>query len=169
MADRGARPIVAGTVARPTSPAGRGQPARSERRTVIDADGRAKVYRPMAAPERTAAVVAGLAAYAAGDFFEAHELMEPAWMGTDDPAERDLISGLIKVAAADVHAVRGNPRGVARNLEGARDRLRRLPDGDPVPHLRVDVTELRDAIDRRLADLAEDRPTAQIPISWSSR
>jgi len=54
----------------------------------------------MAAPERTAAVLAGLGAYAAGDFFEAHELMEPAWMGTDDPAERDLISGLIKVATA---------------------------------------------------------------------
>ena len=161
MAGRGSRPVVNGAVGRP-------QP-NAERRTVVDADGRAKAYRPMAAPKRTAAVIAGLGAYAAGDFFEAHELMEPAWMGTDDPAERDLISGLIKVAAADVHAVRGNPRGVARNLEGARDRLRRVPDGDPVPQLRVDVVGLREAIDRRLADLAEDRPTVPIPISWSSR
>ena len=32
-------------------------------------------------------------------------------MGTDDPAERELIQGLIKLAAADVHGVRGNPRG----------------------------------------------------------
>jgi hypothetical protein len=161
MADRGNRPVVAGAVGRPQPP--------PERRTLIDADGRAKAYRPMPAPERTAAVMAGLGAYEAEDFFEAHELMEPAWMGTDDPAERDLISGLIKVAAADVHAVRGNPRGVARNLEGARDRLRRVPDGDPVPQLRIDVVGLRDAIDRRLADLAEDRPTAPIPISWRSR
>ena len=161
MADRGSRPVVAGAVARSQPPA--------ERRTVIDADGRAKAYRPLPAPERTAAVMAGLGAYASGDFFEAHELMEPAWMGTDDPAERDLISGLIKVAAADVHAVRGNPRGVARNLEGARDRLRRVPDGDPVPQLRIDVVGLCDAIDRRLTDLAEDRPTASIPINWSSR
>jgi len=169
MPDRGSRPVVAGAVARTPSPVGRAPETRPERRTVIDADGRAKAYRPMAAPERTAAVMAGLAAYAAGDFFEAHELMEPAWMGTDDPGERDLVSGLIKVAAAYVHAVRGNPRGVARNLEGARDRLRRVPDGDPVPHLRVDVGGLRDAIDRRLADLADDRPTNPIPISWSSR
>jgi hypothetical protein len=161
MTDRGSRPVVAGAVGRSQPPA--------ERQTVIDADGRAKAYRPMAAPERTAAVMAGLGAYAAGDYFEAHELMEPAWMGTDDPAERDLISGLIKVAAADVHGVRGNPRGVARNLEGARDRLRRVPDGDPVPQLRIDVVSLCVAIDRRLADLAEDRPTAPIPISWSSR
>jgi uncharacterized protein len=141
----------------------------TERQVVVGADGRAKAYRPLPDDARVAAVRAGLEAYAAGDYFEAHELMEPAWMGTDDPAERDLISGLIKVAAADVHAVRGNPRGVARNLEGARDRLRRVPDGDPVPQLRVDVVGLRDAIDRRLADLAEDRPTAPIPISWSSR
>jgi predicted metal-dependent hydrolase len=141
----------------------------AERRTVVDADGRAKAYRPVAPPERTAAVIAGLHAYAAGDFFEAHELMEPAWMGTDDPAERDLIQGLIKLAAADVHGVRGNPRGVARNLEGARDRLRRVPQGHAIPELQVDLSELLTAIDRRLASLAANRPTDPIDITWSRR
>ena len=143
--------------------------ASSERRTVIDADGRAKAYRPLTQPERTAAVIAGLHAYESGDFFEAHELMEPAWMGTDDPAERDLIQGLIKLAAADVHAVRGNPRGVARNLEGARDRLRRVPRGHAIPEVAVDLPELLAAIDQRLADLAADRPTDPIAIDWSRR
>lgn len=142
---------------------------RATRRTVLDADGRAKAYRPMAAAERTAAVVAGLQAYAEGDFFEAHELMEPAWMGTDDPAERELIQGLIKLAAADVHGVRGNPRGVARNLEGARDRLRRVPDGDAIAGVRVDLAGLLEAIDRRLAELAADRPTEPIPVTWRRR
>ncbi len=143
--------------------------ARADRRTELDADGRAKAYRPVAADGRTTAVVAGLRAYAAGDFFEAHELMEPAWMGTDDPAERDLIQGLIKLAAADVHGVRGNPRGVARNLEGARARLRRVPDGDAISDLRFDLRGLLDAIDLRLADLAADRPNEPIPVTWSSR
>ena len=142
---------------------------RADRRTVLDADGRAKAYRPVAAADRTAAVIAGLHAYAEGDFFEAHELMEPAWMGTDDPAERDLIQGLIKLAAADVHGVRGNPRGVARNLEGARDRLKRVPDGDAIAKLRVDLPGLLEAIDRRLAELAADRPTKAIPVTWSRR
>ncbi len=142
---------------------------RGERQVVVDADGRAKAYRPVAALDRTAAVVAGLRAYAAGDFFEAHELMEPAWMGTDDPNERDLIQGLIKLAAADVHGVRGNPAGVARNLEGARDRLRRVPEGDPVPDLELDLPGLLDAIDRRLAGLDSDRPTDPIVITWSTR
>lgn len=140
-----------------------------ERRTVVDFDGRAKAYRPIAATERTAAVVAGLEAYAAGDFFEAHELMEPAWMGSDDPVERDLIQGVIKLAAADVHAVRGNPRGVARNLEGARERLRRVPGGDAIPDLALDLPSLLATIDERLIDLAADRPTEPIAITWSRR
>jgi predicted metal-dependent hydrolase len=142
---------------------------RADRRTVLDADGRAKAYRPVSAADRTAAVIAGLRAYAGGDFFEAHELMEPAWMGTDRPAERELIQGLIKLAAADVHGVRGNPRGVARNLEGAHDRLRRVPDGDAIAGVRVDLPGLIEAIDRRLAELAADRPTEPIPVTWSRR
>ena len=143
--------------------------APGERRTVVDAGGRAKAYRPVPAAERTAAVIAGLQAYAEGDFFEAHELMEPAWMGTDDPAERDLISGLIKLAAADVHGVRGNPRGVARNLEGARDRLRRVRDGGAVADLWVELPGLLAALDGRLAELADDRPSDPIRIDWSPR
>jgi hypothetical protein len=152
-----------------TMPGGGETRARAERRVVLDADGRAKAYRPVPQPERTAAVVAGLEAYAAGDFFEAHELMEPAWMGTDDPAERDLIQGLIKLAAADVHGVRGNPRGVARNLQGARDRLRRVPDGDAIADIELDLANLLEAIDRRLDGLAADRSTEPIAITWSRR
>ncbi len=57
----------------------------TERLTVTDADGRRKAYRPLPAPTRAAAVAEGLDAYERGDFFEAHELLEPAWMGTDDP------------------------------------------------------------------------------------
>ena len=46
--------------------------------------GRAKAYRPLPAAERREAFAAALAAYERGDFFLAHELLEPAWMGTDD-------------------------------------------------------------------------------------
>ena len=104
------------------------------RQVVVGEDGRAKAYRPLPEGDRVAAVVAGLEAYGAGDFFEAHELMEPAWMGTADLAERNLIQGLIKVAAADVHGVRGNPAGIRRNLEGARDRLRSGAGGSITGH-----------------------------------
>ena len=127
------------------------------RSVVIGRDGRAKVFRPLPEVERAAALQAGLAAYAAGDYFEAHELLEPAWMGTDVPADRALLQGVIKVAAAYVHGVRGNPAGIVRNLEGARARLveaeeDRQAAGLPDPWL--DVPALIAAIDDRLADLA---------------
>lgn len=95
---------------------------------VRDPDGRLKAYRPLAPEARLAALGRALDAYEAGDFFVAHEILEPPWMGTDDQSERALYQGLIKVAAAGVHAVRGNPRGVLRNLEGAAARLARVPE-----------------------------------------
>ena len=101
----------------------------TERSVVVGRDGRAKAYRPLPDADRAAALASGLAAYERGDFFEAHEDLEPAWMGTDDRAERALLQGLIKVAAAYVHDVRGNPAGIARNLEGARALLARGLDG----------------------------------------
>jgi hypothetical protein len=58
---------------------------------------------------------------------------------------------------------------VARNLEGARERLRRVPDGDAVAGLRFDLPGVLDAIDRRLAELAAGRATDPILVSWSSR
>lgn len=136
------------------------------RQVIVGDDGRAKVYRPLPDAARVSAVIAGLEAYGAGDFFEAHELLEPAWMGSADPAERSLIQGLIKVAAADVHAVRGNPPGIRRNLEGARDRIRSGASGS-ITGVALDIDDLLTAIDSRLAgstDLA-----TPVAIGWRRR
>ena len=143
----------------------------TERSVVVGRDGRAKAYRPLPAATRAAAVEAGLAAYDRGDFFDAHEELEPAWMGTNVPADRALLQGLIKVAAAYVHGDRGNPAGIVRNLEGARVLLEQAREGEPsdeVPGL--DVAALIEAIDARLADLAAhpDGPTLGPPdLTWS--
>ena len=120
------------------------------RRTIVGPDGRAKAYRPLPADVRATAVHEGLAAYERGDFFLAHELMEPAWMGSDDQAERALTQGLIKLAAAQVHAVRGNPRGVAKNLEGALGWLRLAADAGLVGPEGVDLPALIRGIEDRL-------------------
>ena len=138
----------------------------TERSVVVGRDGRAKAYRPLPAETRATAIAAGLAAYERGDFFEAHEDLEPAWMGTADPAERALLQGLIKVAAAYVHDVRGNPAGIVRNLAGARVLLLEASASGPATNAAgVDVGALIDAIDRRLEDLAAhpDRPTLGPP------
>ena len=122
--------------------------------------GRAKAYRPIPEADRRAAFAAALAAYDRGDFFLTHELLEPAWMGTDDLPERELYQGLIKLAAAFVHSVRGNPRGIARNLEGARERLAAAQKADMSGG--IDLADLLTAVDDRLARLAADPDAAPI-------
>lgn len=130
--------------------------------TIVGPDGRVKAYRPLPAATRAAAIEEGLAAYDRGDFFEAHELLEPAWMGSDDPAERSVLQGLIKLAAAYVHDVRGNPAGVRKNLDGAR---LRLVEGQADDVVDVDVAALIVEIDARLQDLDDhpDGPTLPPP------
>ena len=134
---------------------------------------RDKAYRPLPEPARRAAFEAGLAAYARGEPFEAHELLEPAWMGTSDLAERALYQGLIKLAAGYVHAIRGNPIGLARNLEGARRHLQTSLDLDPGwgSSLGIELPGLLDAIDdrlaaiRALAALVESSPAAMLDLA----
>lgn len=81
-------------------------------------------------------------------------------MGTSDLAERELLQGLIKLAAAFVHAARSNPAGVAKNLRGARERL--VPGAGAGAALGIDVPGLVTRIDARLAVpiRAEDPPIA---------
>lgn len=132
-----------------------------ERRTVTDANGRAKAYRPLPIQARAAALAQGIASYERGDFFEAHEELEPAWMGTDDRRERAFLQGLIKLAAAYVHASRGNPLGIVKNLEGARQWLAEVAGPDAsiavtVPGVGaagIDLQALLDDVDARLIDL----------------
>lgn len=120
---------------------------------VVIQGGRAKAYRPMPPAARRSAFEAGLAAYAHGDFFLAHELLEPPWMGTRDLPERELIQGVIKLAAAFVHGARSNPKGIEKNLRGARERLAGASTAGA--SLGVDLPALLAAIDERLAKPAQ--------------
>ena len=126
------------------------EPAPASRPDRIRQGDREKAYRPLPLDVRRTAFHEGVAAYDRGDFFAAHEALEPAWMGSDDLEERALHQGLIKVAAAYVHAVRHNPTGIARNLTGARLHLAQA--GAAAGAWGVDVAALLADIDARLAD-----------------
>ena len=131
-------------------------------RTIVEL-GRPKAYRPLPTAARADALSAGLAAYDRGDWFLAHELLEPAWMGASDPRERAFHSGLIKLAAAGVHGARGNPGGLVKNLAGARLRFAALVPAAPEPAGEgltlaglpaaddIDLPALVAAVDARLA------------------
>jgi predicted metal-dependent hydrolase len=115
----------------------------------------------MAASARRRGLREGLDAYDRGDFFLAHELLEPAWMGTADLPERELLQGLIKLAAANVHAVRGNAAGIRKNLEGARARLAEA--GPAGSQLGLDPSALVAVIEERLAGtISVDDPPIRI-------
>ncbi len=129
--------------------------ARARGSTVIQG-GRAKAYRPLPDADRRAALEEALAAYERGDFFLTHELLEPAWMGTADELERELYQGLIKLAAAFVHQVRGNPEGVAKNLAGARARLGRVV-GEDGPDAGLDLPALVGRLDALLTQISHPR------------
>jgi predicted metal-dependent hydrolase len=129
------------------------------RRETILQGGRAKAYRPLDEATRKAALSDGLEAYARGDFFLAHEILEPAWMGTADPGERDLLQGLIKLSAAFVHSARSNPIGIAKNLRGARDRFQGAITAGR--RAGIDVPTIAGRIDERLAALTGDGAEAE--------
>jgi len=134
---------------------------------IVGPDGRAKAYRPLPVTARREAIEAGLGAYDRGEYFLAHEELAPAWMGTADPGERALLQGLIKVAAAYVHKARGNPRGIERNLVGARERLSLPGVAEATAAVDdLDVERLLADVDRRLAELAvrDDRPLLEAPV-----
>lgn len=125
--------------------------------------GRAKAYRPLPVEARAEAVREGLEAFRRGDAFLAHELLEPAWMGTADTAERELLQGLIKLAAGYVHAARENALGVTKNLTGARDHLVVAVAADDATRpiaigelASIDVRRLISDIDAILARLARN-------------
>jgi hypothetical protein len=136
--------------------------------TVVQIDGRAKAYRPLPPEARAAAVAHGLYLYEGGEFFEAHEAWEPAWMGTDDVAERALLQGLIKVAAADVHGARGNLRGVVTNLSGALERLEaaQAAGRTTTPGASFDLDRLVADVTDRLREARAGHATPPMRIVW---
>jgi hypothetical protein len=141
--------------------------ATAQRSATIREGDREKAYRPLPRADRRAALAAAVAAWDRGDWFETHELLEPAWMGTADPLERDLYQGLIKLAAAYVHAARGNAAGMTKNLLGADARLRRVAAARDLME-GIAVRRLVEDIGRRLPQTEEARNLRLQPPALSS-
>lgn len=76
--------------------------------------------------------------YNAGCHWHAHEVLEDLWRATADPERRRFYQGVIQLAAAFVHAERGNMRGVQRLLAKSHAKLAAVPS----PYLALDVAEL---------------------------
>jgi predicted metal-dependent hydrolase len=82
----------------------------------------------------------GVELFNAGRFFDCHEVWEEVWKRASG-AEKVFYQGMIQLAAAVLHAERGNPRGARSTWDKARAKL------DPLPpqHMGIALGELRDA------------------------
>lgn len=99
---------------------------------------------------RSALAEEGITHLRAGEFFEAHESLEKAWMAEPDSSGY-LYRSMLQVAVAYLHIQRGNFRGAAKLLLRLHQWLDPLPSrcrGVDVEALKSNVQELQDALDR---------------------
>ncbi len=118
------------------------------------------------APERPAHFRKALAAYAAGRFFEAHELWEDLWRDEADVFHRNFVQALIQVAAAMHKLGQGGTTGPLHLLERALIRLEGVRDGYAgiaVSRLQDDCRRARKAIERLAAEGRTDLDPSLVP------
>lgn len=102
-----------------------------------------------------ATAIKGIELMNAGEFFDAHEELEHAWM-EDQGAGRDLYRGILQVAVAYYQIQRNNYNGAAKMFLRVRQWLDPLPDicrGVNVAQLRADA----EAVQQALVTLGPDR------------
>lgn len=90
----------------------------------------------------------GLELFNQGDYFEAHEHLELAWMNSPSP-ERDLYQGLLQVGVGYFQIKRGNYRGALKMFKRGRRNLQPLPDqllGIDVAQLLVDAHRVENTL-----------------------
>lgn len=95
-------------------------------------------------------------------YWHAHEALEEVWRA----ARSDFYHGLILFASAFVHALRGNPRGVIRQLDKVPRYLARYPDaylGLSVREILEHARQVRDEVAR--AGMPEGDPLRAV-IPW---
>ncbi|MCS7145241.1 MAG: DUF309 domain-containing protein [Nitrososphaerota archaeon] len=80
-------------------------------------------------------------------FWEAHEVLEQVWR-TKRGAEREVLSGLIKLAAAFVHLQKGRPQNFFKLLNAA---MSHLSGWSREKYHLIDIARLRDEIRTTLA------------------
>ncbi|GAB4138288.1 DUF309 domain-containing protein [Thermopirellula anaerolimosa] len=100
----------------------------------------------------------GIIAFNRGEFFEAHEIWESAWLGSQGPV-RDFLQGLIQVSVALHHLSRGNLHGARSLLERAAAHF----EGLPSPCHGIHCEELL-LVAKRCVTLGEEMLRARNPV-----
>jgi predicted metal-dependent hydrolase len=123
----------------------------------------------------------GLAAYEAGDYYDAHEKWEEIWNDEEDDDHRLFLQALIQIASA-LHKLTHDvePRGALRLLDRALEKTAHLPavhGGVALRALREGVTRFRAEAERALAADLRSLDLSLVPriaregaaIAWRAR
>ena len=97
----------------------------------------------------------GIEYFNQGEFYEAHEPLEEAWMKTPSP-ERDLYQGILQIGLAYFQISRGNFRGALKMFKRGHRNLDPLGDellGINISQIRADAW----AIEAALRELGPDQ------------
>ncbi len=90
----------------------------------------------------------GIELFNLGEFYEAHEPLELAWMNTRSP-ERDLYQGILQIGLAYFQILQGNYRGAIKMFSRGQRNLKPLGEtliGVDISQLRNDAKVVEDAI-----------------------
>ena len=89
----------------------------------------------------------GIELFNKGEYYEAHEPLEAAWMKTESP-ERDLYQGILQIGLAYYQITRGNYRGALKMFRRGFRNLNSLGDN----LLGIDIAQLQE--DARIVNTA---------------
>lgn len=95
-------------------------------------------------------VVQGLALFNQGEYFEAHEALETAWREERGPV-RELYRGILQIAVAYYHILRGNYRGAVKVFLRSQTWLGPFPDrcrGIDLAAFRTDYRRVEETLRR---------------------
>ncbi len=112
---------------------------------------------PIPKEEFEACLASGVSLFNEGEYMEAHETFERAWVSTHD-SEADFFKGLIQCSICLYHFSRGNPDGAKKLYSGQR----RLLSSFLPTHRGIDVeafmTAMQDTLRPVLRARGEDAP-----------
>lgn len=101
----------------------------------------------------------GIALFNAKEFFRAHEVWEELWF-VSRGNDKKFLQGLIQLAAAFHHQVRGNSSGAASLLKTSCAKLAEFPD----LKWGIDLRDLRDRLNEWQTALLENRNAESIQL-----
>jgi predicted metal-dependent hydrolase len=97
----------------------------------------------------------GIDLFDRGEYYDAHEPLEEAWMETLKP-ERKLYQGILQIGLAYYQIGRGNFRGALKMFKRGQKNLSKLED----IYFGVNVRQFQDdarVVENEIRDLGEDR------------